>query len=201
MVVTSVNAAERFASLLRDARDLGPARVAAVGPATAAVLRRAGIEADLVPPAHSAQALVDAFPAAGGSRSRRVLFPCADLAPETVSAGLGAKGWGVRRVEAYRTVPRPAPAPGLVARVSSADALVLTAPSSLRALGQWRGPDGGPAPLPSHIVCIGPTTSAAVRAAGLSGVVEARDTSPEGITATLVDLLGDGAGNRAGDGS
>ncbi len=193
VVLTSVNAAERFAGALRDARDLGTARVAAVGPSTAAALRRAGIEADLVPSAHSAQGLVDAFPVAGGSASRRVLFPCADLAPGTVMAGLGAKGWEVRRVEAYRTVPRPAPSPGLVARVSDADALVLTAPSSLRALQEWRGPDGGPAPLPPHIVCIGPTTAAAAHRAGLPGVVEARDTSDEGMAATLVDVLGVGA--------
>ena len=50
--------------LLRDARALGSTKVAAVGPATAVALRRAGVEPDLVPAEHWALGLVDAFPAA-----------------------------------------------------------------------------------------------------------------------------------------
>ena len=67
---------------LRDARALGSTKVAAVGPATAVALRRAGVEPDLVPAEHWAAGLVDAFPAADlEPGAARVLFPCADQAP------------------------------------------------------------------------------------------------------------------------
>ena len=91
------------------ARDLGSVLVAAVGPATAETLRRAGVDADLVPAEHSARGLVGAFPDPGRRGSRRVLFPAADLAPGTIPDGLARLGWDVRRVEAYRTVRGPHP--------------------------------------------------------------------------------------------
>ncbi len=194
VVVTSVNAADRFMGALRDARALGPVRVAAVGPATADALRRAGVEPDLVPAEHSARGLVEAFPVADGAGSRRVLFPCADLAPETIPDGLGQKGWDVRRVEAYRTVACAAPEAALVDRVTAADALIFTATSSVRAFVALRTAAGGPVIAPAHVVCIGPTTAAAARAAGLEGVHEAWGASAQGIVDELIGDLGAAGG-------
>jgi len=48
-------------------------------------------------------------------------------------------------------------------------------------------PDGTAVSPPPHVVCIGPTTAAAARAAGLPGVHEAWGASAEGIVAELVD--------------
>ncbi len=190
VVVTSVNAVDRFMGALRDARDLSSVLVAAVGPATADALRRAGIEPDFVPGEHSARGLVEEFPTPGSAGSRRVLFPCADLAPGTVPDGLGAKGWDVRRIEAYRTVPRAAPEPAFLDRVAAADALTFTAPSTVRAFLALRTAAGEPVTPPAHIVSIGPTTAAAARAAGLDGVHEAREPSPQGIVDELIAALG-----------
>ena len=191
VVLTSVNAVERFMAELRDARAFGAARVAAVGGATADALRGLGIEPDLVPAAHSAAGLVEAFPSVDEG-DVRVLFPSADIAPETIDRGLGEKGWFVERVEAYRTVPAPAPAPELLARVARADALVLTAASSVHAFLALRAPDGSAAGAPAHVVCIGPTTAEAARAAGMTGVAEAPEASTEGIVAELSDHFGHG---------
>jgi uroporphyrinogen III methyltransferase / synthase len=195
LVVTSVNAVERFMGELRDARDLGPVLVAAVGPATADALRRAGIEPDLVPAEHSARGLVEEFPDPTGAGPQRVLFPSADLAPDTIPEGLAQKGWDVRRVEAYRTVPRAAPEPALLDRVTAADALTFTATSSVRAFLSLRTAAGGPVTPPAHVVCIGPTTAAAARAAGLEGVHEAWGASAQGIVDELVGDLGPAAGD------
>jgi uroporphyrinogen-III synthase len=190
--VTSVNAVERFMGALRDARDLGAVLVAAVGPATADALRRAGVEPDFVPAEHSARGLVEDFPSPESATSRRVLFPCADLAPSTIPEGLGDKGWDVRRVEAYRTVPRDAPEPALLERVAAADALTFTATSTVQAFLALRTAAGEPVTPPAHIVCIGPTTAAAARTAGLEGVHEAWGASAQGIVDELVAVLGRG---------
>jgi uroporphyrinogen III methyltransferase/synthase len=187
VVFTSVNAAERFMAELRDARDLGGTSVAAVGRATADALRRAGVEPDLLPAEHSARGLVEAFPAAPVDDARGVLFPSADIAPATIDAGLGRKGWDVRRVEAYRTVAAAAPDPALLARVAQADALVLTAASSVDAFLRLRTPEGVAVSVPAHVVCIGATTAEAARAAGMTGVAEAWGASAEGIVAELSD--------------
>jgi len=189
VVLTSVNAVDRFMAAVRDARALAPVLVAAVGPATADALRMAGVEPDLVPAEHSARGLVEEFPAADGA-DRGVLFPCAQGAPDTIAEGLGQKGWEVQRVEAYRTEPLATPEPALLARVAAADALTLTATSSLRAFLALRTPDGAPLPVPAHVVCIGPTTAETARSAGLAGVHEAWGASGDGIVAELVDHFG-----------
>jgi uroporphyrinogen-III synthase len=181
---------------MRDAHQLGTVLVAAVGPATADALRRAGVEPDLVPDEHSARGLVAAFPGAPDAGPRAVLFPAADLAPATIPEGLGAKGWEVRRVEAYRTVPDAAPAPALLDRIAAADALTFAAPSAVQAFLALRDATGRPVPPPAHVVCIGPTTVAAAHAAGLGGVRAARDASAAGIVAEVIDAVG----NRAGHG-
>jgi uroporphyrinogen III methyltransferase/synthase len=192
LVLTSVTAVDRFVGALRDARALGSVLVAAVGPATADALRRAGVEPDLVPADHSARGLVEAFPDAVPSSARRVLFPAADLAPGTIGEGLAGKGWDVRRVEAYRTVARRVPEPALLDRVAAADALTFTAPSAVQAFLALRTAADRPLTPPAHVVCIGATTAAAARAAGLDGVREARDASAQGIVDELIDVLGAG---------
>jgi uroporphyrinogen III methyltransferase/synthase len=198
LVLTSRNAVERFLAELPDARALAGVLVAAVGPSTADALRMAGVEPDLVPNEHSARGLVEQFPDAGTTGRRRVVFPCADLAPDTVVDGLAQKGWDVARVEAYRTVPLPAPEPAVLARVARADALVLTATSSVQAFTALHTPEGAAVAPPPHVVCIGPTTAAAARAAGMPGVHEARAASADGIVAELVDHFAhDGGGDGA----
>jgi uroporphyrinogen-III synthase len=190
LVLTSVTAVDRFVGALRDARALGSVLVAAVGPATADALRRTGVEPDLVPADASARGLVDAFPDSVPNSERRVLFPAADLAPGTIGEGLAAKGWDVRRVEAYRTVARRVPEPALLDRVAAADALTFTAPSAVHAFLALRTAAGRPLTPPSHVVCIGATTAEAARAAGFAGVRESRDASAQGIVDELIDALG-----------
>jgi uroporphyrinogen-III synthase len=191
VVLTSVTALERLVAALGDEHSaLGSALVAAVGPATADAVRAAGVEPDLVPSVHSAAGLVDAFPPAEGV-GRRVLFPAADLAPPTVAEGLRAKGWDVERVEAYRTVPLPPPEPATAAAFAACDAVVFLAGSSVRAFA------AASLTPPPVVVCIGSATAAAARAAGLSGVLQAAEASPEGMVAALVDRLGSPPGGAS----
>ncbi|HEX3334767.1 MAG TPA: hypothetical protein VHS57_10510, partial [Acidimicrobiales bacterium] len=57
-----------------------------------------------------------------------------------------------------------------------------------------RTPEGAAVPTPPHVVCIGPTTAAAARAAGMSGVHEAWGSSADGIVAELVHHFAHGEG-------
>jgi uroporphyrinogen III methyltransferase / synthase len=197
VILTSVNAVTRFMAELRDARSLGGTLVAAVGPATADALRRAGVEPDLVPAEHWANGLVAEFPDREPANDppdndppgNLVLFPCADQAPMTIPEGLSSKGWDVHRVEAYRTVALPPPNDEVLAKLADADAVVFTAGSSATAYVALHGPDGRQLRVPPLVVCIGPTTSGVARALGMHGVEEAHGPSTEGIVAALIHHL------------
>jgi uroporphyrinogen III methyltransferase/synthase len=199
MIVTSVNAVDRFMAEVHDARELAGVFVAAVGPATADALRLTGIEPELVPAEHSARGLIEQFPAAstpGSGSTRRVLFPCADLAPDTIPDGLAQKGWEVHRVEAYRTIAGTPPDPAVFASVEAADAVVFTATSSVHAFLELRTSAGAAVRPPGHVVCIGPTTASAALDAGFDGVHEAWGASAAGIVAELVGHFSSDSGDR-----
>ena len=79
-------------------------RIAAVGQATAQVLRQRGWRVDLLPSESNAAALVDAFAAATPDiAGKRVLFPASSRALPTIATGLTQLGAVVEQVEAYRT--------------------------------------------------------------------------------------------------
>jgi uroporphyrinogen-III synthase len=80
----------------------------------------------------------------------------------------------------------------LLDRVAAADAVTFTAPSAVQAFLALRTADGRPVTPPAHVVCIGGTTAAAARAAGLDDVREARDGSAQGIADELIDAVGAG---------
>jgi len=166
-------------------------RVAAVGPATAEALRRAGVEPDLVPPTATAADLAAAFPLApdppAGGPVARVLAPLAELAGDDLVAGLRAKGWEVDRVDAYRLAEPPpltagAPLPdGLV----GADAVAFTSPSVVDRFCERFGT----ALLPPVVACIGPRTAARARQRGVTGFVTAHDHTAGGLVAALADAF------------
>jgi uroporphyrinogen-III synthase len=79
-------------------------RIAAVGQATAQVLRQRGWPVDLLPSESNAAALVEAFAAATPDiAGKRVLFPASSRALPTIATGLTQLGALVEQVEAYRT--------------------------------------------------------------------------------------------------
>ena len=59
VILTSANGARSLLSAINDARDFGKAKVAAIGPATAEVLKAANIRPDLVPSSYIAEALLE----------------------------------------------------------------------------------------------------------------------------------------------
>jgi uroporphyrinogen-III synthase len=88
--------------LERLASQPGELHVAAVGQATAQVLRQRGWRVDLVPDEPNAGALVAAFTPLM-KPNLRVLFPASSRALPTIAKGLAQLGAQVLQVEAYRT--------------------------------------------------------------------------------------------------
>ncbi len=155
-------------------------RVAAIGPGTAATLAAAGIVADLVPERSVAEGLVEAFADGPG----RVVLPQAAGARPVLAEGLEAKGWTVEVVHAYRTVPS-VPPPDLLATAAKADAIAFTSASTVTSYLAA----GGAAALPPVVASIGPVTTAAAEAEGLTVTVTATDHTLDGLVAVLVDVL------------
>jgi len=201
IVFTSANAVERFTACLRDGRDLGRARLGAVGRATAEALARAGLVADLVPARATAEDLVQAMPSApavpAGGDTGRVLFPRAAGAREVLARGLRAKGWLVDEVEAYRTAlatPADGATPDAIEAARQADVVTFTSPSTVSAFVQLAGAGS----QPRVVACIGPVTAEAARTAGFGVDVVAADQSASGLVDALVAHLGPLAGAGRG---
>ncbi len=190
VVFTSANAVravlEKLTEVGLDARAFAGLRVAAVGPATAAALQKWGIVADLVPVGQqSAAGLAAEFPAYDDVLDpiNRVLLPRADIATETLSAGLTALGWEVEDVTAYRTV-RAAPPPAETREAIKGgkfDAVVFTSSSTVRNLVGIAGKPHAH----TVIAAIGPQTAQTCREHGLT--VDVMPESASGIA--LIDAL------------
>jgi uroporphyrinogen III methyltransferase/synthase len=181
---TSANAVERFAPLLKTSRNLGRCKLAAVGPATAAALRRHHFVVNVVPLGNSGARLVQAIgppPAAGG----KILFPRAANARRELPEGLRELGWVVDEVEAYRTGTAGTPTGAMVGALTNADAVLLASPAAVDSYIELAGRP----PLSTRIVCIGRTTAEAVRNASLNVDAVATDTSVESIVTALADSL------------
>ena len=183
VIVTSPNGAERLRRALDelglDARALGSARVAAIGPATAAELRGAGVRADLVPERFVAEELLEAL--AGTERAGRALLARAEVARDVLPDGLRERGWEVDVVDAYRTVPAAVTDEQRTA-VRTADVITFTSSSTVDRFVEAVGV----ASVPPVVACIGPITSATAREHGLHVDVEAEVHTVEGLVAALV---------------
>jgi uroporphyrinogen III methyltransferase/synthase len=154
LVLTSRHGAEALA-----ARGwTGAARLAAIGPGTAAAASAHGLDPALVPEVSTQEGLVAAFPADHG----RVLFAGAEDARDHFARRLAADV-----VVLYRTVPLEPE------RFPRADLVVLASASAARALAALG--------LPAPVVSIGPVTSAAAREAGLAVLTEAETHDLAGL--------------------
>lgn len=189
---TSVNAVkairEKFEEFGLDARAFAGLKVAAVGGVTADALRDWGINPDLIPSEeHSARGLLEEWPPYDETLDpiNRVFLPRADIATETLVAGLQAMGWEVDDVTAYRTVRAAPPAAPVreAIKAGAFDAVVFTSSSTVRNLVGIAGK-----PHPSTVIaCIGPATAKTAEEHGLRVDVLA----PEASSMALVDALAD----------
>lgn len=196
---TSVNAVravrEKFEEYGLDARAFSGLKIAAVGDKTAQAIADWGLRADLVPSGEqSAAGLLADWPEYDEVLDpiNRVFLPRADIATETLVAGLVDLGWECDDVTAYRTVratPPPAPTRDAI-KTGKFDAVVFTSSSTVRNLVGIAGK-----PHPSTIIAvIGPATAKTAEEHGLRVDVLAPKPDVDELTDALADF---GAARRA----
>lgn len=121
--------------------------------------------------------------------ARRVLLPASALADPALADSLRRAGWEVEQVAAYTTVTADACnlPPDLEHRwaTGGVDAVVLTAPSTTRAVLELLGPP----PQGTGLVAIGATTAAATRELGLTVAAVAPSPTPEGVLQATIDAI------------
>jgi uroporphyrinogen III methyltransferase / synthase len=203
LVFTSANGVrvffERMAALRLDVRTLAGARVAAIGPETAAALERRLVRPAVVPDEYRAEGLLDALGA--GVAGRRVLLPRAAGARAILPDTLRARGAVVDEVIAYAAA---APAGGDVEGLRAAllageiDAITFTSSSTVTNFAALVGPETVAAVARAErplVACIGPVTAARAREIGLRV-----DVVPDAYTVpALARALVDRFCNAAGD--
>jgi uroporphyrinogen III methyltransferase / synthase len=185
-------------------------RIAAVGQATAQVLRQRGWPVDLLPSESNAAALVDAFAAEAGLNAAprtadahdgnraqpaarpRILYPASSRALPTIAAGLTQLGAEVIQVEAYRTESSNAldveDCRSWIAR-GSIGAVTFASPSAVDELEHALGKDDFDRLLSAApAVAIGPTTAKALTERGHTPAL-AESATLQGLAHTTHRLL------------
>lgn len=189
---TSANAVRAVREKLQeyglDARSFAGLKVAACGAGTVDALIEFGVRPDLVPTDdQSTSGLAEVWPPYDSLLDpiNKVFLPRADIATDTLAAGLTELGWEVEDITAFRTVraaPPPAPVREAI-KTGGFDAVMFTSSSTVRNLVGIAGK-----PHQSTIVaCIGPNTAKTAEEHGLRVDVLAQDSTPEGLVAALAE--------------
>lgn len=167
----------------RDARAFGRARIAAIGPATAAGLRRHGLRADLVAETFVAEQLAETI-VGELSPGARVLLPRAEIAREVLPEMLRAAGMTVDVVAVYRTVTA-SPEHRLAALLDEIDVITLTSSSTVDKLVELLGEDAPRLLAGKVLASIGPITTKTAEDHGLTVAVTATVSTSPGLIEAL----------------
>jgi uroporphyrinogen III methyltransferase/synthase len=191
LIFTSRNSVSRWVAALR-ARGLAPDTlgrpVFCVGPATARLAREFGWSDVSLPDARAdADALAAEIERDLGVRGRRYLFLRAERARDVIPERLRAGGATVDEIVLYRTVAAAvdvnALRKALLAR--EFDALTFASPSAAQAFAGHLDESSRSAARDVPIAALGPTTAAALGAAGLPAVVVAAEPTPQALVVAL----------------
>jgi uroporphyrinogen III methyltransferase/synthase len=193
VVFTSTNAVravwEKFAEFGLDARAFAGVKIACVGESTAAAVRAFGIVPELVPDDdQSSEGLLQVFPPYDDVLDPidRILLPRADIATETLAAGLRERGWAIDDVTAYRTVRAAPPAAHIRDAIKSGgfQAVCFTSSSTVRNLVGIAGKPHAK----TVVVAIGPATAATAAEFGLRVDVQAESPTIPAVVEALAEF-------------
>jgi len=196
LVFTSPNGVvsffEYFFRHFHDTRDLGGARLAAVGPATANKLKELHLQVDLMPEEARAVRIAEAFAKFESIENLKICLLRAEVANRELPEALEALGAIVDDVACYQTVPETEDETGAAGRLleTGADWVAFTSGSTVE---HFHARFDLPALLKKfprlRTATIGPETSQALAALGLKPAVEAKQHTLEGLVEALVAVL------------
>lgn len=193
LVFTSPNGVtaffDYFFKQFHDMRDLGGARIAAVGPATAGRLKELHLQVDLVPEEALAASIAEAFAKYETVENLRICLLRAEVANPELPAALEAMGGIVDDIALYKTVPETEDRDGAAAKLleTGADWVIFTSASTAEHFhARFNLPELARKFPNLKLASIGPETSKALAALGLKPAVEARQHTIEGLVETLL---------------
>jgi uroporphyrinogen III methyltransferase / synthase len=191
IVFTSANGVEAFFDiffkLYDDSREIGGARIAAIGPVTAQRVKDFHLHVDLQPKEFVAEEVVREFKKQGSIENLRILLVRAEKARDVLPKEFSALGAIVDEAIAYRTVPETRDTSGARRQLAKdgADLITFTSSSTVEnflALGL-------PWPKGMQVASIGPITSQTARDNGLKIDVEAKRHDIDGLLDAIADFF------------
>jgi len=192
LVFTSPNGVTTFFDYFfrhfHDMRDIGGARIAAIGPATANKLKELHLQVDLMPDEALSAKIAEAFAEFESVENLKICLLRAEVAGRELPEALEALGAIVDDVACYQTVPESEDLTGAAASLleHGADWIAFTSASTVE---QFHARFDLPALLKRFprlkTAAIGPETSKALKALGLEPTVEARQHTLDGLTAAI----------------
>lgn len=188
VIFTSPNGVDAFFKaffeIYRDARELGGARIGAIGPATAERVRSYHLQVDLQPEKYVAEAILTELQKENSVENLKFLLPRAEGAREMLALELTKLGAIVDEAVAYRTVPETEDVSGGIKRFreEGADLITFTSSSTAENFAALK------LPLPENlkIASIGPVTSKTLKGLGLDLDIEAQKHDIPGLIDAIV---------------
>jgi uroporphyrinogen III methyltransferase/synthase len=189
IVFTSANGVKTFVEQLfehsLDVRALASAKLAAIGPATAAALENYGLRADFVPSEFVAEAVVDQFPE--DPAGKHILLARAKEARDVLPEKLKEMGANVTVAPIYETIVESTESDRVRELLDSGeiDAVTFTSSSTVnnfvRLLGETKLPET------VTVACIGPITAETANQLTITPDIVADEYTIDGLVSALVD--------------
>jgi uroporphyrinogen-III synthase len=184
VVFTSVNAVETVLNLSVPSV-FSVVKIAAIGPKTAEVLRKRGVEPNFIPNEYIGEAILSGL---GDVKGKWILLPRAEIAREELPQAISKAGGIAHEIIVYRTLPAEIDLNGLNALKSGVDIITFTSASTVEnfvAICTQNRLD--PLNLPNNplFACIGPITKQSAREAGIQNIVVAKEYTTEGLVEVI----------------
>jgi len=193
LVFTSANGVTAFFELFfkrfEDLRDLGGARIAAVGPATAAKLRELHLQVDLTPDEALGAKIAAVFAKYESVENLKMCLLRAGEANPDLPQALEKLGAIVDDIAIYHTVAETEDLTGAGASLleNGADWITFTSGSTVKHFhARFNLPKLLKKFPQMKLASIGPETSKAIRAQGLTPALEAKEHTTNGLIAELL---------------
>ncbi len=193
LVFTSANGVTTFFDLFfrrfQDLRDIGGAKIAAVGPATAAKLRELHLQVDLMPEEYIGTKIAAAFKKQGSIENSKICLLRAEKANPELPRALEEAGAIVDDIGLYKMIPETEDLFGTAKdfQEHGADWITFTSGSTVEFFHARFDLPKLVKKFPHlKIASIGPETSKAIAALDLKPAVEAKEHTTAGLLAALL---------------